>query len=103
MEKKRLHLRVPPRAIDQWLRVRKKIAEQIEARGQEAAGAAIFCEAVALLEAALGGPGIVSEPYQAPPKLAERLKLLPPEAAEQIDLAAQLRLMADRLEKELNE
>ena len=108
MEKKRLHLRVPPRAIDQWLRVRKKIAERIEARGQEAAGAAIFCEAAALLEEALGaGPGTVEKPIQ---KTKPWTKLLPPQQSDpgrvredQRDLAAQLRLFADRLEKGLNE
>ena len=106
MPESRLHLRVPRRAIDQWLYVRAKLAKQIEARGQEADGASIFCEACAVLDAATGGPGIVAQPYQAPPRFAE---LIPPsddprrKIADKLDLVVQLRMLADRLEREMAE
>ena len=44
------NLRIPRRAIAQWERVKVKITEKIEARGQEADGPTIFCEACAMLE-----------------------------------------------------
>ena len=108
MPKSRLHLRVPRRAIDQWLCVRAKLAKQIEARGQEADGASIFCEACAVLDAATDGPGIVAQPYQAAfaPRFAE---LIPPsddprrKIADKLDLVVQLRMIADRLEREMAE
>ena len=109
MPNSRVHLRIPRRAIEQWERVKAKLAEQIEARGQGADGPTIFCEACAMLDAATGGPGIIVEvqhPYVAPPRLAE---LLPPsddprrKAADQLDLVVQLRKIADRLERDVAE
>ena len=57
----RSNLRIPRRALAQWERVKAKLAEQIEARGQVADGPTIFCEACAMLDAATGGPGIVAD------------------------------------------
>ena len=100
MQTGRANLRIPRRAIEQWERVKKKLAAQIEARGQEADGPTIFCEACAVLDAATGGTGIVEEPT---PKIRPFAKLLPPQdpgrvREDRLDLAAVLRAIADRLE-----
>ena len=105
MPSSRANLRIPRRAIEQWERVRAKLAEKIEARGQTADGARIFCEAAALLEAALGaGPGMIAEPYphEKPARFAELLGPYDPDrkAADQRDLAQELRKIADRLERD---
>ena len=92
----RVHLRVPRRAQAQWARVQAKLAEQIEARGLTPDGASIFCEACAMLDGATGGSGIVADEgapfYEAPPFYDARRKAL--------DLAAELRQIAGRLESE---
>ena len=61
MENRQSNLRIPRRAITQWERVKVKLTTRILARGQEADGPTIFCEACGLLDAVLGGSGIIAE------------------------------------------
>ena len=111
----RTNLRIPRRALAQWERVKVKLTEQIEARGQVADGPTIFCEACALLDAATGGTGIIAEEgapfYEAPVPADDRLDLARAlagrrelrksprrKADDRLDLAAELRNIATRLE-----
>ena len=101
MENRRANLRIPRRALSQWERVKAKLTTRIVARGQEADGPTIFCEACGLLDAVLGGSGIIAEP--AAPARPNFEALLGPydpaqKAADQADLAQVLRKIADRLE-----
>ena len=61
MDTGRANLRIPRRAQAQWNRVKAKLAEQIEARGQEADGPTVFCEACAMLDAMTGGMGTIAD------------------------------------------
>ena len=109
----RSNLRIPRRALAQWERVKAKLAEQIEARGQVADGPTIFCEACAMLDAATGGPGIVADEgapfYEAPNEVLARALAARPSPNEVLAralaarpmtnevLAAELRNIATRL------
>ena len=107
--KTQTHLRIPRRALEQWGRVRAALIAQIKARGLVADGPTIFLEAAAMLEAALGaGPGVVAE--LEPKRRPAWLEQLAPQSNDparirenKIDLVEQLRLMADRVEKELHD
>lgn len=113
MENRQSNLRIPRRAITQWERVKVKLTTRILARGQEADGPTIFCEACGLLDAVLGGSGIIAEEGAPVYEADDRLNLARALAARpktnvdlaramtnvpNVDLALVLRKIADRLE-----
>ena len=106
MDTGRANLRIPRRAQAQWNRVKAKLAEQIEARGQEADGPTIFCEAVAMLDAMTGGMGTIASEeapfYEVPAATGADemsggvpIRPVPPE----LRAACELRHIADRLDR----
>ena len=108
--RQRANLRIPRRALFQWDRVKAKLTTRIVARGQEADGPTIFCEACALLDAGLGGEGIVEVPSERPRPFARPPGAQGPrptataaersrKAADSREMAALLRKFADQLEK----
>ena len=101
MDTGRANLRIPRRAQAQWNRVKAKLAEQIEARGQEADGPTVFCEACAMLDAMTGGMGTIADEnapfYEAPAEMSGGVPIrpVPPE----LRAAVELRHIADRLDR----